>query len=109
MSVAAQARPARMLLAVRPRLRPVELLLLSIVVFALVVGAASLGATQRLLAAQAAGEAPGAIDLSPPDPRGLALYLGALFLVHLAFVLAGRRTDQVLLPAVGMLAASGCC
>lgn len=84
-----------------------ELLLLSIVVFALLAGAASLGATQRLLAAQAAGRTPGALDLSPPDPRGLATYLGALLLVHLAFIVAGRRTDQVLLPAVGMLGGIG--
>ena len=30
-----------------------------------------------------------------------AIYLGALLVAHLAQVLAGRRTDQVLLPAVG--------
>ena len=39
----------------------------------------------------------------PFDPLALAIYLGALFAAHLAFVVTGRRTDQVLLPAVGML------
>ena len=35
------------------------------------------------------------------------MYLAALFGVHVAFVLAGRRTDQVLLPAVAMLGGLG--
>ena len=43
----------------------------------------------------------------PPDLRGLVVYLLALFVVHLAFVLAGRRTDQVLLPATAMLGGIG--
>jgi cell division protein FtsW (lipid II flippase) len=37
----------------------------------------------------------------------LAIYLVALILVHLAQSLAGRRTDQVLLPTVGMLGGIG--
>jgi cell division protein FtsW (lipid II flippase) len=41
--------------------------------------------------------------ISAGDPLPLATYLGALAVVHLAFVLTGRRTDQVLLPAVAML------
>ena len=36
-------------------------------------------------------------------PGTLAIYLAVLVGVHLAQVLAGRRTDQVLLPTVGML------
>ncbi|MBI2776953.1 MAG: FtsW/RodA/SpoVE family cell cycle protein [Chloroflexi bacterium] len=37
------------------------------------------------------------------DGTALAIYLGALFAAHVAFVLGGRRTDQVLLPTVGLL------
>ncbi len=37
------------------------------------------------------------------DPWGLGIYLGVLLAAHLAQVLAGRRTDQILLPAVAML------
>ncbi len=37
------------------------------------------------------------------DPQSLAIYLGALLAAHVAQVLAGRRTDQILLPAVAML------
>ena len=106
MSAAVPALPIPAI-RIRPRMRPTELLLLGIVALALAVGAASLGATQRLLAAQTAGESLASLDLSPPDPRALAVYLAALFVVHLTFVLAGRRTDQVLLPAVAMLGGIG--
>ncbi len=41
--------------------------------------------------------------LAPYDPRGLAIYLGALVVAHVAQVLAGRRSDQILLPVMGML------
>ena len=37
------------------------------------------------------------------DPQGLAIYVAALFAAHAAQVLAGRRTDQVLLPTVALL------
>ncbi len=57
---------------------------------ALVVGSVSLGMTLT-------GE------VAPYDARGLAIYLGALALAHIAQVLAGRRSDQVLLPVVGLL------
>ena len=107
MIASARTRPLVGALAIRPRLRPVEAGLLLIVAGALVTGSASLGATQRVLAAQAAGTSLKTLDLSPADPRGLALYLGALAVVHVAFVLAGRRTDQVLLPAVAMLGGIG--
>lgn len=75
---------------VRPRLRRRELALLVLVGVALVLGRASLSSTL-------AGR------LTAGDLRLVAIYLGALFAVHLAFVLTGRRTDQVLLPTVGML------
>jgi cell division protein FtsW (lipid II flippase) len=68
---------------VRPRLRGRELGLLLIV-------AATIGASVD----------PGGIFA---DQLALIAYLGALFAAHLAFVIAGRRTDQVLLPTVGLL------
>ena len=74
---------------------------------ALLVGSLSLGATLRLRAAMLAGE-DGPIELLEPAAPGLLLvYLGALFAVHVALVVAGRRTDQILLPAVGMLGGIG--
>ena len=57
---------------------------------ALVVGSLSLGTTVN-----------GRLSLA--DPESLAIYLGALLAAHVAQVLAGRRTDQILLPAVAML------
>lgn len=108
MSIAAQARPfAGAGKRIRPRLRATESTLLAIVAATLVVGAMSLGATQRLLEARKAGATLASIDLGPQDPVALAVYLGAVGLVHAAFVLAGRRTDQVLLPAVAMLGGIG--
>src|SRR4029077_7779358 len=71
------------------------------------VGGASLGAGLDAQRAAAAGTTPAVIDLMPPDLRGLVVYLVALFVVHLAFVLAGRRTDQVLLPAIALLGGIG--
>ncbi len=108
MSVVAQARPrSSRWWRIRPRTRRTELQLLVLVSVTLVVGAASLGATLRYQAALAADHSVGTLDLLPPDPRALAIYIGALFAAHAAFVLAGRRTDQVLLPAVGMLGGLG--
>ncbi len=103
----AHARPIGTRLRIRPRLRTTELGLLGIVALALVVGAVSLGATQRAAAAQLAGKALTTPVLQPPDALGLGVYLVALFLVHFALVLSGRRSDQVLLPAVGMLGGIG--
>ncbi len=88
-------------------MRKVELGLLVVVATALALGGASLGATERWLQAQAAGEKLTAFGFAPPDPRGLSLYILALLAVHVAFVLAGRRTDQILLPAVGLLGGIG--
>ena len=75
---------------IRPRPRWVELRLLAIVALALAVGSISLAATVD-----------GKFRLY--DAQGLAIYVFALLAAHLAQVLAGRRTDQILLPTVGML------
>lgn len=75
---------------IRPRWRWVEARLLFIVVLALAVGSVSLS-----------GALTG--DLALYDAQTLLIYLGALAAGHLAFVLAGRRTDQILLPVMGLL------
>jgi cell division protein FtsW (lipid II flippase) len=41
--------------------------------------------------------------LTAYDLRGLSIYLATLGLAHLGQVLAGRRSDQILLPVVGLL------
>ena len=86
---AAARVPARRL-PVRPALRRRELGLLVIVAATLVIGRASLASTVA-----------GRIELG--DMRLLGVYLLALFGLHVAFVLTGRRMDQVLLPVVGLL------
>ncbi|HEY4190649.1 MAG TPA: FtsW/RodA/SpoVE family cell cycle protein [Candidatus Limnocylindrales bacterium] len=106
MTALAQARAMRRW-QVHPRVRRTELSLLVIVAVTLLVGGASLGAGLDAQRAAAAGTTPGTIDLMPPDLRGLIVYIVALFVVHLAFVLAGRRTDQVLLPAIALLGGIG--
>ena len=80
----------RVLGPIRPRPRWLELRLLALVAVALAIGSVSLGATVN-----------GKFALY--DAQGLLIYLGALLGAHLAQVLAGRRTDQVLLPTVAML------
>jgi peptidoglycan glycosyltransferase len=60
----------------------------------------SLGTTRSVLAGDG-------LAVRPADPGRLLVYLIALFGAHLAQVLAGRRTDQVLLPAVGLLGGLG--
>src|SRR6478735_4026830 len=108
MSVVAQARPrSASRFRIRPRPRQTELTLLAIVAVALVIGAASLGATQRFRATIDAGDAVKGLDFSPVDTRALLAYLLALGAVHVLFVLAGRRTDQVLFPATAMLGGIG--
>jgi cell division protein FtsW (lipid II flippase) len=89
-SPAARVELARILGAIKPRARWTETWLIVIVAIALVVGSVSLslGVTGRL---------------APFDPRGLAIYVAALVLAHLGQVLAGRRSDQILLPVVGLL------
>jgi cell division protein FtsW (lipid II flippase) len=92
---------------VSPRPRGRELGLLVIVGLGLYVGSVSLGATQRFRAQLREGEV-GPIDMTTPADAGLlAVYVGALFAVHAALVLAGRRTDQILLPTVGLLGGIG--
>ncbi len=80
----------RALSRIRPRPRGEEGRLLILVGITLVVGSLSLGTTVE-----------GRLALA--DPAAMAVYLGALAASHLAQVLAGRRTDQVLLPVVGLL------
>jgi cell division protein FtsW (lipid II flippase) len=80
----------RILGPIRPRPRWQEARLLALAAVTLVVGSLSLGATVTG-------------SFRPADPRGLAIYLAALFAAHVAQVLAGRRTDQVLLPVVALL------
>ncbi|TAL12247.1 MAG: FtsW/RodA/SpoVE family cell cycle protein [Chloroflexota bacterium] len=82
----------------RPRTRSREFALLAIVAVALAVGSASLAATRRIV-----GTDPGPDPGFFADGLALAWYVGALFAAHLVLVLSGRRTDQVLLPTVGML------
>lgn len=94
-------------LGVIPRFRGRELWLLALVAAALYVAALSLGATRRLREALVDG-ASRPIDLFTPANGDLLLvYLAALGAVHVAFVLSGRRTDQVLLPTVGLLGGIG--
>jgi cell division protein FtsW (lipid II flippase) len=90
-----------------PRVRGRELTLLVIVAIALVVGDLSLGATRLFKEAQLAGDQPPADLAVLAAPAILVIYLIALFAVHGALVLAGRRTDQILLPTVGLLGGIG--
>jgi cell division protein FtsW (lipid II flippase) len=84
-----------------------ELALLVLVAIGLFVGSLSLGATERFRAAQLDGDT-GAVNLLAPADAGLlTVYLGALLAVHLVLVLIGRRTDQILLPTVGLLGGIG--
>jgi cell division protein FtsW (lipid II flippase) len=94
------ALPAIPFSGIHPRARRRETALLVLLGVTLVLGSVSLGATERAL-----GGHP--IAFVAADPRALGLYLGVLFAVHLAQILAGRRTDEVLLPAVGMLGGIG--
>jgi cell division protein FtsW (lipid II flippase) len=68
----------------------------------LTVGSVSLNAT---IVARDAERGAGIPDgtFAPYGATILIVYLAGLLVAHLAQVLAGRRTDQVLLPAVGML------
>ena len=84
------AAPSRLLGPIRPRPRWLELRLLALVAVALAVGSLSLEATVH-----------GKLGLY--DPEGLFIYVIALFAAHVAQVLAGRRTDQILLPTIGLL------
>ena len=80
----------RILGDIHPRPRWTEARLLLIVAVALIVGSISLGGglTGRL---------------APYEPVVLAIYLATLAGAHIAHVVAGRRSDEVLLPVVGLL------
>ena len=84
--------------AIRPRPRSRELVLLASASLALVVGSVSLAVTR-----QVAADPDARVRLELAEPFGLAVFIGALFAAHLAQVLAGRRSDEILLPAVGLL------
>jgi cell division protein FtsW (lipid II flippase) len=75
---------------IRPHLRMRELGLLGLVGVTLTVGWASMQSYRA-----------GQLELG--DVTLLAVYLGTLAIVHAAFVITGRRMDQVLLPAAGLL------
>jgi cell division protein FtsW (lipid II flippase) len=92
---------------IAPRLRGRELALLVVVSVALLAGNVSLGATRLFKAAQLAGEPPPSDLVAFVAPDLLAIYILALFAVHVALVLAGRRTDQILLPTMGLLGGIG--
>src|SRR6266576_5577256 len=102
----AVGREARRL-RITPRFRGRELTLLLVVSFALIAGDLSLGATRLFKAAQLAGEPPPTDLVVLAAPGILLTYLVGLFVVHGAFVLAGRRTAQILLPTMGLLAGIG--
>lgn len=80
----------RLLGPVRPRARWQELRLLLLVALTLTIGSVSLSAVRG-----------GTFGIY--DPWGLGIYLATLLGAHGAQVLAGRRTDQILLPTVAML------
>jgi cell division protein FtsW (lipid II flippase) len=87
---AARLEPPRILGNIRPRARWTETTLMLIVALTLIAGSVSLSlGIHGTLAAY--------------DLRGLSIYLAALGLAHLGQVLAGRRSDQILLPVVGLL------
>jgi hypothetical protein len=75
---------------IRPHPRWLELRLLALVAVALAVGSLSLEATVHS-------------KLGLYDPEWLLIYVIAFFAAHAAQVLAGRRTDQILLPTIGLL------
>ena len=83
-------RRARTIGPIRPRWRWTETRLLGLVALTLAVGSVSLS-----------GGLTGTLGLY--DPQTLLVYLAALAVGHLAFVLAGRRTDQILFPVMGLL------
>src|SRR6185295_16063833 len=87
---AAGIRRATWRVGIRPKLRRRELTLLALVAVCLAVGWVSL-ATLRAQTVTFG-------DISP-----LVTYLVVLFVIHAAFVIAGRDMDQILLPAVALL------
>ncbi len=84
-------RRALFSVGIRPHLRWRELGLLSIVAFTLVVGWASLQSFRS-----------GQLEMG--DASLLFTYLLAIFVIHAAFVITGRRMDEILFPTAAMLA-----
>jgi cell division protein FtsW (lipid II flippase) len=78
----------------RPRPRPRELVLLAAVILATSVGSLSLGLART-------GR------LEPADLPALVLFAGGLCAAHAVLVLAGRRVDEILLPAAALLGGIG--
>ncbi len=76
---------------IRPRLRMRELRLLVVVAVALVVGWISLESFRES-------------QIAIGDAALLTIYLVALGVIHLAFVVTGRRMDQILFPTAALLA-----
>jgi cell division protein FtsW (lipid II flippase) len=89
-SPAARLELPRILGTIRPRARWTETTLMLIVALTLIAGSVSLSLGVHGTVA--------AYDL-----RGLSIYIATLGLAHLGQVLAGRRSDQILLPVVGLL------
>ena len=87
----------RILGQIKPRPRWREARLLAIVAAAILAGSVSLELARH------SDETAATAGFSPAEPLHLAIYLGVLVAAHVAQVLTGRRTDQVLLPAVGLL------
>ncbi len=90
MTAGASVALPRILGPIHPRTRRTEASLLVLVAATLAVGRVSLSLTQSGVA-------------SLEDAHGLLIYLGALAIAHVAQVLAGRRSDQILLPTMGLL------
>jgi cell division protein FtsW (lipid II flippase) len=90
------------LAGIRPRPRWRELALLGIAALTLTVGSVSLGATLRSRDPRGGGGIPDAA-FAPYGAALLAIYVAALLLAHVVLVVSGRRSDQVLLPSVGLL------
>jgi cell division protein FtsW (lipid II flippase) len=96
--VTASAPPLpRILGQIKPRPRWREGRLLATVEAAILAGSVSLELARH------SDETAATAGFSPAEPLHLAIYLGVLVAAHIAQVLTGRRTDQVLLPAVGLL------
>lgn len=76
---------------IRPRLRWLELRLLAVVGVALVIGWISLESFRSGV-------------IGPGDMSSLTIYLAVLGLIHVAFVITGRRMDEILFPAAALLA-----
>ncbi len=95
---------------IRPRPRPRESLLLVLAGSALVAGDLSLGATTAVRSAiLETGLPPAGADGLIRSGAGwiLVAYLAALVAAHVVQIAAGRRSDEILLPAVGLLGGLG--